>query len=174
MTETNSQEERIYYKYVYEIQPNPRKKMKPFDLEKAKAGHPVCTKMGEPVKIIYFDAVGVQPIIGLLDDRLGNEVPYTWSINGEFASDDDSDLMMQEESVCINGHKVPKPMDKPPSYENRAYYIPNISSIKLFDWIKWTGGMYDKRHLKRGVAHSTKEAAIAHAKALLSFTREII
>ena len=30
--------------------------MKPFDLEKAKAGSPVCTRSGEKVRIICFDA----------------------------------------------------------------------------------------------------------------------
>ncbi len=42
--------------------------MKPFDLEKAKAGHPVCTAGGEPVRIVCFDKTSRQncPIIGLV------------------------------------------------------------------------------------------------------------
>lgn len=42
--------------------------MKPFDLEKAKAGHPVCTAGGQQVRIVCFDKTSRQncPIIGLV------------------------------------------------------------------------------------------------------------
>jgi hypothetical protein len=45
------------------------RKPRPFDLERAKAGDPVCTRDGCPVRIICFDTKGVfnQPIIALID-----------------------------------------------------------------------------------------------------------
>lgn len=148
--------------------------MKPFDLEQAKAGKPVCTKRGEPVRIIFFNATGSYPIIGLIDDGVGNEVPFGWQSDGEYVTqgNPEDNLMMQSETIEINGHEVPKPMDTPPPNDHREYHVPDMSSLKLYNWIKWTGGMYDQRHLKRGMAHSTKEAAITHAKALLSFTEK--
>lgn len=145
--------------------------MRPFDLEQAKLGKPVCTKRGKPVKLIYFDADGDQPIIGLFNDGIGNEVPYSWNIDGEFASGSDGDLIMQEEFIDINGHKVSKP-NKPKV--GTEYFLVSLDSSDLCQRFTWTNEKMDNRWLKRGIIHSTKEAAIAHAKALLSFTREII
>ena len=43
--------------------------MKPFDIELAKAGHPVCTRDGKPVRIICFDRKNTNgcSIIALVD-----------------------------------------------------------------------------------------------------------
>lgn len=42
--------------------------MKPFDLNLAKAGHPVCNRRGEPVRILCFDKKDKDyPIVGLID-----------------------------------------------------------------------------------------------------------
>lgn len=42
--------------------------MKPFDIELAKAGHPVCTRDGRAVRILCFDFISPEnnPIIGLV------------------------------------------------------------------------------------------------------------
>jgi len=39
--------------------------MKPFNLEEAKKGNPVCTRCGYPVRIICFDRKGDSPIVAL-------------------------------------------------------------------------------------------------------------
>ena len=41
--------------------------MKPFDLEKAKAGAKVCLGNGAPARIIAFDAKGHYPIVALVE-----------------------------------------------------------------------------------------------------------
>lgn len=42
--------------------------MKPFNLEEAKAGKPVCTRNGYPVKIITFERNSISfPIVGLIE-----------------------------------------------------------------------------------------------------------
>ena len=42
--------------------------MKPFNLELAKAGHPVCTRDGRPVRIICYDRKNTKyPIMALID-----------------------------------------------------------------------------------------------------------
>lgn len=42
--------------------------MKPFDLELAKAGHPVCTRDGHKARIICFDKEdSVYPIVALIE-----------------------------------------------------------------------------------------------------------
>lgn len=40
----------------------------PFDIERAKNGHSVCTRDGEPVRIICYDKEGEQPIVGLVNN----------------------------------------------------------------------------------------------------------
>ena len=43
--------------------------LKPFDLQQAKDGKPVCTRDGRKARIICFDRVGDFPIVALTDDR---------------------------------------------------------------------------------------------------------
>lgn len=69
--------------------------MKPFDLEEAKAGKPVCTRDGRKVRIICFDRMGNYPIIGLI--RKDNiERIYYFKENGACV-DDFCELMMAPE-----------------------------------------------------------------------------
>lgn len=73
-------------------------------------------------------------------------------------------------TININGHKVPEPVREPLAYEMN-YFIPDITSTKLFGF-SWIGSDFDKYCLESGLIHLTKEDAIAHAKALLSFTQQ--
>lgn len=72
--------------------------MKPFDLEKAKAGSPVCTRSGEKVRIICFDANNDQyPIIALIYIINENgEVPLSFTKGGRYLGleEDSKDLFM--------------------------------------------------------------------------------
>ena len=65
------------------------KNLKPFDLEKAKAGKPVCTRDGRKVRIICFDGKGDKPIIALVEAK-GNK----------------DALIEKVERYFINGHSV--------------------------------------------------------------------
>lgn len=73
--------------------------MKPFDLEKAKAGHPVCTRSGLKARIICFDRKeNDYPIVSLIND--GNkELTYTHTKTGNISLRMESqlDLMMASE-----------------------------------------------------------------------------
>lgn len=53
--------------------------MKPFDLEKAKAGAPLCTREGFRARIICFDADNDRfPIVALIkDSNSSNEYPVS-------------------------------------------------------------------------------------------------
>lgn len=79
---------------------NPEEKklnLKPFDLEKAKAGKPVCTRDGRKARIICFDRVGDFPIVALTDDRdYKEEGVNLYDINGK-GSNECFDLMMLPE-----------------------------------------------------------------------------
>ena len=75
--------------------------MKEFDIEKAKAGAPVCTRDGRPVRIICFDfqEYGRQeteeqyPIIALVKCDKG-ERAYVYRESGKCKIDKNDELMM--------------------------------------------------------------------------------
>ena len=75
------------------------KNLKPFDLQAAKSGKPVCTRDGRKARIVCFDAKGIQPIVVLV--TCGNEEKaIKYSISGRFRFDgipDEADLMMLPE-----------------------------------------------------------------------------
>ena len=72
--------------------------LKPFDLEAAKAGKPVCTRDGRKARIICFDRDWDMHIVALVADPLGESVHYYLS-NGkvDFDRQLDDDLMMLPE-----------------------------------------------------------------------------
>ena len=85
--------------------------MKEFDLEKAKAGHPVCTRDGRPARILCFDAKGIpEPIIALID-KGSYEMLETYRHNGKYldVNMDEHDLMMagEKKEGWVNIYKGP-------------------------------------------------------------------
>lgn len=73
--------------------------MKKFDLELAKAGHPICTRDGRNVRLICFDAINNHyPIIGLISYD-GQEKPKSFTIDGKYIFGEDcfyNDLFMRD------------------------------------------------------------------------------
>lgn len=72
--------------------------MKPFDLEKAKAGAPVCTRNGLKVKILRFDVKNPNyQIAALVTDKNGIEYYESYTKDGRYYGagyEDDRDLVM--------------------------------------------------------------------------------
>ena len=75
------------------------KNLKPFDLEAAKSGKPVCTRSGKPVRIICFDVKSEMPIVALVESCNNIEVPIAYYNDGCIYADEynDDDLMMLPE-----------------------------------------------------------------------------
>jgi len=71
--------------------------------------------------------------------------------------------------IKINGHKVPAPEREPLDIGTR-YFVPHLWSGGTVSY-RWGGDNDDQNCLKNGLVHLTEEAALAHAEALLSFTR---
>lgn len=71
--------------------------MKPFNLEEAKAGKPVCTRDGRKARIICFDRNDrYYPIVALAMGEKGNETIIQCSYDGEsHGSNKDNSLMME-------------------------------------------------------------------------------
>lgn len=76
---------------------------------------------------------------------------------------------LKPRTITINGHEVPEPMRVAPS-DGTVYYMPDWSNPCLFTSTRWASDSYDRHRLAYGICHATREAAEAHAKALLSFT----
>ncbi|WP_298062052.1 hypothetical protein [uncultured Rikenella sp.] len=72
------------------------KKLKPFDLEVAKAGAAVVTRDGRPARIVCFDAAGDYPVIALIRYGTDEEVPQTCTLTGNvsYTEVSDDDLFM--------------------------------------------------------------------------------
>ena len=60
--------------------------MKEFDLEKAKAGRPGCTRDGHEARILCFDRVGLHPIVALVKDG-DNETIFSYNNIGRYSND---------------------------------------------------------------------------------------
>ena len=73
--------------------------LKPFDIQKAREGKPVCTRDGRKARIICFDAKCHLPIIALATDTEGNETLISYNSNGRFTNLNETgfDLMMLPE-----------------------------------------------------------------------------
>ena len=74
--------------------------MKPFDLEKAKAGAPVCTREGFKARIVCFDVDNDKfPVVALIKDSINsNEYPVSLTKEGRFSDgevDSSNDLLME-------------------------------------------------------------------------------
>ena len=55
--------------------------MRPFNLEEAKAGKPVCTRSGRAARIVCFDKLGSFPVVALVKDGY-NESVICYRTNG--------------------------------------------------------------------------------------------
>lgn len=73
---------------------------------------------------------------------------------------------IKPKTIMVNGFEVPEPMREDLNNFER-YFTPSVGSDSLCNHHSWESDGYDKRHLSRGLIHLTKEAAIAHAKAML-------
>lgn len=113
--------------------------MKEFNLELAKAGHPVCTRDGNPVRIICFDVKGTNyPIVAAI--MIGNEEYINQYPNGgEYYADgheSPGDLMMVSEVEEDEDEKIRKEL-----IGHFAGFRDNISKewygIKVNDIIAW-------------------------------------
>ncbi len=86
--------------------------MKPFNLELAKKGHPVCTRDDRDARIICFDAkTGEYPIIALVYcTKSCTEAVYSYTLEGEYLAreENNSDLMMKpiHHTGWINIHSI--------------------------------------------------------------------
>lgn len=79
--------------------------MKPFDLEEAKAGKPVCTRDGRKVEIISFEhPIKGYPILAKVFFGKDDCEEFTFTESGTFfvaGKESEADLMMAEDEIEI-------------------------------------------------------------------------
>ncbi len=87
----------------------------------------------------------------------------------QYINSDKHKFRIKPETMSINGHEFPAPA-REPVQKGQVYFLADICHHALTTHI-WTECSADTLWLERGLIHLTREAAIAHAEALLSFTR---
>lgn len=74
---------------------------------------------------------------------------------------------LKPKSITINNINLPEPLSNEPEKDSEYW----VSSPEL-DYLAlrsvWSGSLHEKLWLKRGLLHSSKDNAIAHAKALIA------
>jgi hypothetical protein len=78
---------------------------------------------------------------------------------------------IKPKTININGFEVPEPVRKPLD-NGESYYLAGITKIDSDCVATWHNNLCDYNWLQKGLIHLTKEAAILHTKALLSFTEK--
>jgi hypothetical protein len=79
-------------------------------------------------------------------------------------------------TITINGIEVPEPY-RGEMKAGQPYYTPELYECgddyrELYFALQWRDTLYDNAAMKKGLVHLTKEAAIKHAEALISFTKQ--
>ena len=72
----------------------------------------------------------------------------------------------EPKTIKVNGFDVPEPMREAPAL-GTYYYIAYPTYEAYYAGESWDYSVFDICWLHRGMLHSTKEAAVAHAKAML-------
>ena len=103
--------------------------LKPFDLEAAKVGKPVCTRDGRKARIICFDRIDkFSHIVALITNLDGREIIWGYEDSGACSNDNkNNDLMMlpEKKEGWINIYKGGK-MDADFIYPTKADAVENM------------------------------------------------
>jgi hypothetical protein len=86
--------------------------------------------------------------------------PVVWDGAGVY------ELRPRKKMMKIGDYEFPEPEREAPEV-GTSYFVPDNSYEEMFDTFTWDGGSFDIRLLKARFVHLTKEAAIAHATAMI-------
>jgi hypothetical protein len=93
----------------------------------------------------------------VLSDEFMGRSPFTT---------ENSIFRLKQKTITVNGFVIPAPVDKVPE-KDEEYFYPVLHYSSFYDDCTWYRDGYDMQIFNRGLAHSTKENASMHAKALL-------
>lgn len=136
---------------------------RPFDLNAAKAGAKLVTRDGREAKFIAYVPEAKEPLIVMTGRKvltyLKDGLRYCYP-------ESPHDLFLAVQTRSINGYEYPEPERFTPPFET-LYWYPAITQESKVYTACWNGGTTDTRLLKRGLVHLTREAAEAHARAII-------
>ena len=122
----------------YEDAEESKPTLKPFDLEAAKAGKPVCTRDGRKARIICFDRKGYNmfPIVALIMNGDRESDIYTYRPNGTWdnsGNESEKDLMMlpEKKEGWINVYKERIYSTKEEAIEATYDGVTYIDTVKI-------------------------------------------
>lgn len=116
--------------------------MKPFNLEEAKAGKPVCTRDGRPARIVEFNMKDENfPIIAIISCDV-TEIVGTFTLQGSYYTDIKSpkDLMMSttREEGWVNVYRTESEFvagkifySKEEALDKRYAFMPYVDTVKI-------------------------------------------
>ena len=124
------------YTKVEELNVMEEKKLnlKPFDIQKAREGKPVCTRDGRKARIICFDRKGGTPIVGLIQED-GFETVATFTESGLCLINGAYNLMMlpEKKEGWVNVYKERVYKSKEEAVKNKYDGCTYIDTIKV-EW----------------------------------------
>ena len=157
--------------------------MKPFDLEAALAGAPVVLRNGCKAYVladtadlgecetIYRDEY---PLVVLVSGAGGGLNMHMRDGSYNEKPDNPKDIIGMwsdpPKTIRIGEYDVPEPVRKPLE-DDKEYWGVDPMAEELAWKYKWNNALFCNLMLRRGLIHLTKEAAVIHAKALLSLTK---
>ena len=113
--------------------------LKPFDIQKAREGYPVCTRDGRKARIICFDAEGDKPLI-VLSKINGQEVILRYTKKGQsdnFHSptprEDDLMMLLEKKEGWVNVYKASLYDTKDEALIGRSETRGYIDTVKI-EW----------------------------------------
>ena len=111
--------------------------LKPFDIQKAREGKPVCTRDGHKARIICFDLKNDEyPIVAAVGND-SSETLFSYTTNGEIANgiESDKDLMMlpEKKEGWVNLYKSSAHSTKEEAMKYRNKCNDYIDTIKI-EW----------------------------------------
>jgi hypothetical protein len=112
-------------------------------------------------------------------DELDNSILLYLGTDGRLRNETDTIMdrvfvegwQLSLETIEINGIKAPKGETVVPARGTRLF-LPVLHYDDYYSQLSWNGSQAHHDFLSKGLLHLSKEDAIAHAKALLSFTSE--
>lgn len=81
---------------------------RPFNLEHARAGAPICMRNGDPVTILKWDMKNTFPIVGVISEE-GKEWTVTWCRDGSYSKNEEGELP-KDLVMLPNGYVDGKPV----------------------------------------------------------------
>ena len=118
--------------------------LKPFDIQKAREGKPVCTRDGRKARIICFDWKSDTSIVALIMGDNDREEIHSYYKNGKSVRNQEysCDLMMLPEkkegwiNICRNLNTNKTELDTKDIYNTKEEALQNLSSMTYVETVK--------------------------------------